>query len=327
MSRHSMIEGDPLWVPLLTHYSDCGDIDHVRMTAHLEQVAADVSQIMLAGSTGDGWELDDRGFQSLIDFASRSATGKIRIMFGALAPNTETVIARIKMIEDRLPLEPDLRQRYVGVTVCPPVDPEATQFQIMEHYRKILRHTSSYISVYQLPQITGCTVAPVTVQKIAEDPRVIMFKDSSGVDEVAVSGLDYAPAVMLRGAEGGYAEAVTGGGYGGWLLSTANVFGDSLRQIETALRSDRPDQAKALSDRLGGVVMRLFEAAADEGGANNFSNANRAADHLRAHGARWKAVPPPVKQNGDPLSIALIATAAEICEGFIPLDKVGYLIK
>jgi dihydrodipicolinate synthase/N-acetylneuraminate lyase len=142
---------------------------------------------------------------------------------------------------------------------------------------------------------------------------------------VAASGRDFSPTVMLRGAEGGYAEAVTGGGYDGWLLSTANVFGKELRQVEAALRSGKTDEARALSDRLGGIVSSLFDAAADETGANAFSNANRAADHLRAYGARWEAVPPPLKQNGEPLAVELVERAAKICKELIDLDGAGYL--
>lgn len=325
MSKHTLTEQDPLWVPLLAHYHAGGDLDHSRMEAHLNEVSSQVTQIMLAGSTGDGWEIDDRRFQALIEFAAQKVAGRVRVMFGALAPDTASVIARIRMVEERLSQEPGLSQRYVGVTVCPPVDPEATQADIFLHYKEVLRQTSSELSLYQLPQVTGCKMSPETVQKLAEDPRVIMFKDSSGEDEVAASGRDISPTVMLRGAEGGYAEAVTGGGYDGWLLSTANVFGKELRQVEAALRSGKTDEARALSDRLGGIVSSLFDAAADETGANAFSNANRAADHLRAYGARWEAVPPPLKQNGEPLAVELVERAAKICKELIDLDGAGYL--
>lgn len=325
MLKHTLTEQDPLWVPLLAHYRTNGDLDHARMEAHLTEITPHVSQIMLAGSTGDGWEMDDHRFQSLIEFAAQKVTGQVRVMFGALAADTASVIARIRMVEDRLADEPSLRQRYVGVTVCPPMDPAAAQSDIISHYKEVLRQTSSPVSLYQLPQVTGCKMSPETVQELAGDPRMIMFKDSSGEDEVATSGRDYSPNIMLRGAEGGYAEAVAGGGYNGWLLSTANVFGEDLRQIEAALRSGNTDEAKMLSDRLSKVVLELFDAAADEKGANAFSNANRAADHLRAHGANWKSVPPPLKQDNEPVTDELVASAATICKDLIDLDGPGYL--
>ena len=325
MPKQTLMKRDPLWVPLLSHYRDDGSIDHDRMKAHLDQLAAHVTQIMLAGSTGDGWEIGNDRLSSLVDFAARAMGAGTRLMVGTLAPGTDDVIARVNLVESQVAADPALAERFVGVTVCPPVEPGADQERIMAHYNAVFARTSSQVSVYQLPQVTGCTIMPETFSKLATNPRVIMFKDSGGSDEVADSVADCGQVSMLRGAEGGYAEAVSGQGYGGWLLSSANAFGKELREIEAALRQGDMEKATRLSDTLGKLISRLFAAASDESGANAFSNANRAADHLRAYGKSWKSAPAPYKQNGERLSQSLIAQAADICAEMIDLAEAGYL--
>jgi 4-hydroxy-tetrahydrodipicolinate synthase len=275
---------DPLLAPVLTHYRPDGSVDADRMLAHLASLGPDVRQIMLAGSTGDGWELDDARFEALLDLAG--ALPDTRLLFGALRRTTDAVIDRIARVEARVAASPALRVRFEGVAVCPPVESDADQDRIVGHFEAVLAATRCPIAVYQLPQVTGCRIAPATLATLAASPRVVMFKDSSGEDTVAAAGLDYAGVVLVRGAEGGYLDALRPAGpYHGWLLSTGNALAAPLKRIHALREAGDRKEAAALSGQVSGVVAALFAASADEGGANAFSNANRAMDHLRAHGA------------------------------------------
>lgn len=314
---HTLATEDPLWVPLLTHYREDGAVDHERMARHLESIRGAVSQIMLAGSTGDGWEMDDERFDSLIEFAAERTSSDIRIMFGVLQPHTDGVIARLKRLEGRISASPALASRFVGATICPPIDSSLNEAGILAHYRRVLAESSCPIAVYQLPQVTGCRIAPETLAALADEPRVVMFKDSSGEDAIAKSGRDFGRVMMVRGAEGGYVEAVAGMGYHGWLLSTANIVPEALRRIETLLRGGDQAEAADLSSRLSAAINELFALAGSEGGANAFSNANRAGDHVRAYGDSWPDRPLPLKQDVNPLSRPLIEAAERLIAPFL----------
>src|SRR3954454_407320 len=87
---------DPLWVPLLTHYRPSGGaaaVDAARTAAHVRSIRPAVNQFLIAGSTGDGWEIGLDAFLQLVD-ATRSADifGGSRLLFGALRPTTEQVV-------------------------------------------------------------------------------------------------------------------------------------------------------------------------------------------------------------------------------------------
>ncbi|MBO0664513.1 dihydrodipicolinate synthase family protein [Jiella sp. MQZ9-1] len=321
---------DPLFVPVLTHYriEAPGGIDAGRMLAQIRHIRSSVRQVMLAGSTGDGWELKDSAFDALIDLAATQdiVALDLSLIFGALRPTTEAVIARLQHLENRLSQDATLKARVSAAVICPPVDPDASQAAILDHYEAVFAASELPIAVYQLPQVTGCVIAPETFASLAAHPRVTLFKDSSGQDAVARSDHDYGTAALVRGAEGGYLDALKPiGPYDGWLLSTGNVLGGPLRQLLALKAAGEIEQAEALSQHLAAVVGDVFAAAADEGGANVFSNANRAMDHLAAYGETWRDAPLPLKVDGQPLSAKLIDRTAGLCGDLILRTGSGYL--
>ncbi len=304
---------DPLWVPLLTHYGRDrpGEIDPVRIRAHVRALRAHVRQFLIAGSTGDGWEIGEVAFRDLVRLSLDPGVfgPETRVLFGALRPTTGEVIERIAVLEEMLGAGPRWPAQIAGVTVCPPVDPTITQAEILDHYAQVFAATSLPVAVYQLPQVTGCVLEPRTVLDLVRSGRVAMFKDSSGSDTVAAAGAALG-AVALRGAEGNYAEALRpAGAYDGWLLSTGNAFSGCLQEIAASLRRADNGGAGALSANLTRAVERVFSAAQQVGFGNAFSNANRACDHVLARGARWRDVDPPLSVSGARLPLILLEEA------------------
>ena len=323
------LAADPLWVPLLTHYRGGAPVavDRARMAAHVAHLRPHLRQFLLAGSTGDGWELGVSQLRELARLARDPAVfdPESRVLFGLLRGTTDEVIVWAGAIEQNFRDEGLPAGEFLGYAVCPPIDAAAGQDAIRRHYERVLARTTRPIAVYELPQVTGCSIAPPTLRALAEDPRIILFKDTGGVDAVAQAGaID--GVVMLRGAEGGYAEALKPEGpYDGWLLSTANVFAREFRHILRLLDDGRKDAARALSDRLARQVAALFEAAAALPFGNAFSNANHAGDHILAYGQAWREAPPPVTVSGNTLPRALLEAAAQSLAEHPGVPERGYM--
>ncbi|HYJ18186.1 MAG TPA: hypothetical protein VEW72_03345 [Burkholderiales bacterium] len=67
-------QDDRLWVPLLTHYRRQGqavEIDPDRIAAHVSYIRPWVRQFLLAGSTGDGWEMSLEQLLVLVRLTAR----------------------------------------------------------------------------------------------------------------------------------------------------------------------------------------------------------------------------------------------------------------
>lgn len=316
---------DRFWVPLMMHYAPGASgpvLDRGRMAAHLDLLRPFVTQFLIAGSTGDGWEMDDAVFADLIDFASTPAFSGTTVVVGALGRTTENVLHKAHLVE-RSGLASGLAgAAYAGLTVCPPIGAEIGQEQILAHYRRILAETVSPIQIYQLPQVTGCSLETGTVRKIAESGRVSMFKDTSGKDDVAGDGV--AGLRLVRGAEGNYFEALRGGGYDGLLLSTGNVFAPSLRQIVQDMETGQTGRAQRLSAILSGAVAGLFAAAGEVPFGNPFANTARAVDHLYACGSAWQKRPLPLTCSGNRLPASLMQECDMLLLGLAGRGR-GYL--
>ena len=315
-----MANFDPLWVPLIGHYTAPGVLDAGRIRRHIGAVAPDVRQYLIAGTTGDGWAMNDDTLRQWLTIASDAATiGPAQsFIVGTFGDDADAVIARAAMIEAHFAAHPSAG-RFAGLTLCAPRRPGAGQAEILAHFRAILSATRAPIAIYQLPQITGCEIAPETFATLAtEHDRIFLFKDTSGGDAVANAGLPTGKAQLLRGAEGDYARHLKPAGkYDGWLLSTANGFAPTLRQI-----ANTGDET--LSAALTALVTTLFAAAAQLGG-NAFADANRAVDHVRAYGAAWRGAPAPLRIDGSALPGDFLARVAAALEQSGETLAGGYL--
>lgn len=326
----------PLWCPLLTHYTSDGALDHARLTAHLTHLAPHVKGFLIPGSTGDGWEMDEREIRELLTIVlDAAATLKLHVLVGVLKTDDtavrQSMLSTVDWLKDRArndDLEVAFRQAHVcGFTVCPPRGEKLSQSQIRLALARILS-MGLPTALYQLPQITQNEISPEVLAELARlFPNFIWFKDTSGADRVALSEQDLQGVFLMRGAEGDYVRWLKGAGgpYDGLLLSTANCFARELHQIIRDVAANRVPAAQETSDRVSRVVQEVFGLVAGVKAGNAFANANKAIDHFFAHGPRAAKVDPPRLHAGSCLPVEVIRATGESLTryGFMPAK--GYL--
>jgi dihydrodipicolinate synthase/N-acetylneuraminate lyase len=183
------------------------------------------------------------------------------------------------------------------------------------------------MALYQLPQVTGNTMTAELVAELAERfPNLLLFKDSGGRDEVALSGRMPVEVALLRGAEGDYARwsKARGGPYGGFLLSSANAFPAQLATVLEDLRHGRIAEAERCSAAVSAAVADAFAAIAEVRAGNAFTNANKALAHVMAYGPDALRAPPPRLYAGMHLPHAVLETVAASLEHHGLLPHRGY---
>lgn len=335
LMRRLLPDGVPtLWCPLLTHYDDAGRIDFARIRRHLDFLAPCVRGFLVPGSTGDGWQLrDDQTHELLQGVVEMAVERRLVLLIGVLKPTAsamhEAMARTTRWLQERAGTSDTTAAlcsaSVAGFTYCAPHGAALGQAEIADALDALLA-TGLPASLYQLPQVTGNEIAPQTVHALAaRRANLLMFKDSSGADRVADSGLG--GLFLVRGAEGGYSRHLKlgGGRYDGFLLSTANGFGAQFSELIEHLRAGRQGQADALSARLEATVTEVFSAAAPLPYGNAFTNANKAIDHFMAHGPAAGAITPPRLHSGQRLPVDLLAITGAALERHGLMPTRGYL--
>jgi dihydrodipicolinate synthase/N-acetylneuraminate lyase len=325
-----------LWCPPLTHFDAARRIDLKRMEAHLAWMMPHVQGYLVPGSTGDGWDLDDGETETVVRFAVDMARQKgVCLLLGALRRTTADVAAVIDRVVGILrtltgksdPLAALIAAGVSGFTVCPPAGKDLDQATIRAALEIVL-DKGLPTALYQLPQVTGNETAPETFARlVAKYPNLILFKDSSGADRIALSGADAGGVFLVRGAEGDYARWLrsAGGPYDGFLLSTANSFPAALLSVVDGIRGGRLADAVRVSTALSGAVAEVFALVAEIPCGNAFTNANKAIEHFMAFGPGAADREGPMLHGGIRIPAGVIAAAGEALKRHGLMPAKGYL--
>jgi dihydrodipicolinate synthase/N-acetylneuraminate lyase len=306
LTRRLFPDGVPaLWSPTLVFYDEAGNIDRDRLFAHLGFMAPHVKGFLVPGSTGDAWEMrDDEAIAALdlaIDFAEPRG---LDLLAGVLRPSAAAMRTLLDKLLEHLRRRTGTRSvadcfaaaRVRGVTIAAPSSAAPLPKEAISAALEPLFALGLPMALYQLPQVTGNTMAPDLVADLARRfPNLLLFKDSGGADEVALSGRMPAGVTLLRGAEGDYARwsKAHGGPYDGFLLSTANAFPAQLAAVLDDLRHGRVEEAERRSAAVSAAVSDAFAAVAEVPQGNAFTNANKALAQVMAYGSDALRAPPP----------------------------------
>jgi dihydrodipicolinate synthase/N-acetylneuraminate lyase len=325
-----------LWSPSLFFYDGQGGFDRARQEAHFAFMTPHVKGFLIPGSTGDAWEMTDEEAVAALDLAiDFGAPRGLDLLAGVLRPDAaamEALLERmIRHVCDRagtasIPLAFE-KSRLRGITVAPPTSGSPLSQAAIAEALSPLFARGLPMALYQLPQVTGNRMTPELVAELAgRFPNFLLFKDSGGTDEVALSGLLPADLTLLRGAEGDYARwhAALGGPYDGFLLSTANAFPGELAGILDALRDGRSDTARERSALLSSVVADAFAAVEGVPDGNGFTNANKALAHAMAFGQDAGALPLPRLHAGSTLPGTAIKQVLASLDRHALMPRRGY---
>jgi dihydrodipicolinate synthase/N-acetylneuraminate lyase len=320
-----------LWCPNVTHTASARVPDATRIHTHLRNIAPQVKGLLVPGSTGEGWIMtDDEALNVLAVNLDAAKDLNMNILVGVLKTTVPEMLQCIDRVLELLrrrsgkadDIEAMIAQRVVGFTVCPPSGETLTQETIEAGLSTVLARGLP-TALYQLPQVTKNEISPEVVHRLAgRFANFVMFKDTSGHDRVAQSGLDLGGVFLVRGAEGGYSRwpKSAGGVYDGFLLATANCFSPQLAGILGG------SGGEGVSNQVEAIIHKMFAVVANHPAGNPFANANKALDHVMAYGEAALNHEPPLLFDGSRLPVEFVRQAMQLLrtEGLIP--KLGYVV-
>ena len=221
---------------LVTPFDAEGRIDFAAFEKHLTNLReAGVSGWVPCGSSGEynfmSDEERDRVLQFVKDFAKPGET----LIAGTNAPSTAGVIANT------------LRAKAMGydaVLLATPFYTKPTQAELIDHFKAVLDATDMKIVLYSYPDKDGVELGWEVLDALADDPRIIGIKESSGSLQRAIGiATRYEGRIQLVSGSDDIALDFMLWGADSWICGPANCMAKAVCDLDRTFRTG--DLAKA----------------------------------------------------------------------------------
>ncbi len=135
------------------------------------QLDRGVDAVIVCGTTGEAATMSYVERMRTIETVVRHVDGRVPVIAGTGANNTETAITLSK---DAVLAGVD------GLLLVTPFYNKATQRGLVHHYETIAGAVTRPVILYDVPSRTGVKCAPETYAKLAKHPNIIGVKEASG---------------------------------------------------------------------------------------------------------------------------------------------------
>ncbi|WP_137109381.1 dihydrodipicolinate synthase family protein [Rhodobacter sp. SY28-1] len=221
---------------LITPFSPAGDIDFAALDRHLRSLrAAGVAGWVPCGSSGEYNLMSDDERDSVLQFVKDFARPDELLIAGTNAPSTAGVIANT------------LRAKAMGyhaVLLAVPFYTKPSQAEIVQHFTKVIDATDTNIVLYSYPGKDGVEIGYEALDALADNPRIIGIKESSGVLQRAIGiSTRYAGRIQLVSGSDDIAWDFMQWGADSWICGPANCMAKPVCEMDAAFR--RGDHARA----------------------------------------------------------------------------------
>ena len=239
--------------PVVTPFGANGDVDAGAFGANIRaHLAAGLSGIVVAGSTGEASLLDESERMQLVETARTAVDGGRPLIIGTGSESTRGVIARNRAVAERgadavLVVAPHY---YTGAM---------TNDALREHYTRIADASPVPVMLYTIPKYMHFATPPELVRELATHENIVGMKDSSGDADLFARYLESKSESfrVLTGSAGLFKEALRMGADGGILAAALFAPGIAL-EILAAVRGGnvaRSDEAQARFAPLGARIV------------------------------------------------------------------------
>lgn len=248
MSRNRPLEG--ILVPVTTPFLDSEDIDDSAFVTQLEwMLAQGVHGIVVGGSTGEGYALDDDELVHLVELAIKTAGSKVPVVASIMADSTRSAIRRASRLANY-----DL----AALQVAPPhyiFAPGETGF--INFYRDIAKTSAYPIIIYNV--ISWAKISPALAHDIMQAvPNVIAIKQSGTDFQVYADLVRSVGSERIFAANDGALMSCYDLGASGSIAAIATAAPKANVMLWNAVKNGERREAMSLHERL----LRLWTALA-----------------------------------------------------------------
>lgn len=226
--------------PIITPMNDDETINVEELRNQVNrQINAGVHGLFPFGTNGEGYILNSKEKQLVLETVIEETNGKVPVYAGTGCISTKETVEQCKMAQ------------AAGADVLSIITPSfaaASQDELYEHYKTVADAVDLPIVLYNIPARTGNALAPATVGKLAQIENIIGAKDSSGNFTNILGYLDAGKKAdpnfsMLSGNDQLIIWTLMAGGVGG-IAGCANVYPHTMASIYDLFMEGKIEEAK-----------------------------------------------------------------------------------
>ena len=223
---------------LVTPFDAAGAVDFAALGVHMTNLrAAGVTGWVPCGSTGEYSLMSDAERDSVLRFVKDFAKPGEVLIAGANAPHTAGVIANC------------IRAKQIGydtVLLATPFYTRPAQSELIAHFNAVLAATEVEIVLYSYPAKDGIELEWEVLDALADHPRVIGIKESSGVLQRAIGiATRYAGRLQLVSGSDDIALDFMFWGADAWICGPANCMAQACCDLDRTFRAGDMVKARA----------------------------------------------------------------------------------
>ncbi len=223
---------------LVTPFDVNGEIDFKAFEAHLTNLrAAGVSGWVPCGSSGEYSFMSDAERESVLQFVKDFARPGEILIAGTNAPHTAGVIANTKRAKEI---------GYDTVLLATPYYTKPTDAELLKHFETVLDAVDVNLVLYSYPDKDGIEVSYDVLDALADHPRVIGIKESSGSLQRAIGiATRYKDRIQLVSGSDDIALDFMLWGADSWICGPANCMAKACVDLDQTWRAGDLEAAKA----------------------------------------------------------------------------------
>ena len=234
--------------PLVTPLKDNDTLDVEGLERLIERlIAGGVHGLFILGTTGEEQSLSYHLRHEMIRETCRINRNRLPVL---VCITDTSIVESIRMAQIAAECGAS------GVVSAPPYYFATGQPELAEFYEELVPQLPLPVFLYNMPSHTKVNFAPATIHRIAQDPRVIGFKDSSAnavyFQSVMHIMKDRPDFTMLVGPEEITAECVLLGAHGG-INGGANMFPKLYVDMYNAAKAGNLEEVR----RLQPIIMQI----------------------------------------------------------------------
>lgn len=229
---------------LITPFDAKGNVDEDSLAAIVQhQQKAGVHGFVALGSTGEYYALDNEERRRVLRTVREASGGKGTLIANVNGASTREVLGQVKQTLD---------EGFTNILMAPPYYALPAQDELLAHYQAVLAEFPDIrLIAYNYPIRTNVEVGYEVLDALADDPRVVAIKESSGNLLRAIGiGERYKGRLELSCGSDDQALDFFLWGASSWICGPANAFPEKIVAFYNRFTAGDIGGAKAIMQSL-----------------------------------------------------------------------------